>query len=766
MSETQTAPVDTVTIEIDGVEMEAPKGSMIIEAADKVGIEIPRFCYHKKLSIAANCRMCLVDVEKAPKPLPACATPVMDGMKVYTQSKRALDAQHGIMEFLLINHPLDCPICDQGGECELQDQAMGYGRSVSRFTERKRVVADEDLGSLVATDMTRCIHCTRCVRFLDEIAGTNELGGMGRGETTKIATFIGRSIDSELSGNIIDLCPVGALTNKPFRFRARAWELKSRKTIATHDPLHSNLHTHTRRGEILRTVPRDNEAINEAWLSDRDRYSHTGLAAEDRAGTPMIKQDGVWKFVEWPVALQVAAKELGAQSGSDIGWLLSGRASNEELYLAQKLARAMGSVSIDHRTRQLDLSAQPAPRWESPVETLGSADAIMLVGTHVRHEVPLLGHKVRQAWRNGASIVGLNALSYENHFDMAEDLVAAPSQWLDRLQAMPDQEGSPVAVLKAAAQPVVLVGSLAMRHPQAAAIREACARIAELTGAALCEIPDQPNGIGAIRMGATPGRGPGGHKREDGLNSLAMLEQPQRAYVLYDLEPSVDCAFGAAATQALGQAEAVIYLGGYASEEIRDVADVILPLAVHPEIDGTFTNLEGREQTVAPAARPPGQASAGWKVLRVLANELGLGGFDYTNIGQVRKELQAEIEVAEGQALSAEHPDSRAISFDGEGLERISEVPIYSCDPVVRRAQALQDTKHGAAAIATLNEEDAAQLELHSGDQVRIAGRQGALVIACEVSAQIPKGCVQLPSGVADTSDLGSQDVKLSVEKV
>lgn len=766
MSETQTAPVDTVTIEIDGVEMEAPKGSMIIEAADKVGIEIPRFCYHKKLSIAANCRMCLVDVEKAPKPLPACATPVMDGMKVYTQSKRAQDAQHGIMEFLLINHPLDCPICDQGGECELQDQAMGYGRSVSRFTERKRVVADEDLGSLIATEMTRCIHCTRCVRFLDEIAGTNELGGMGRGESTKIATFIGRSIDSELSGNIIDLCPVGALTNKPFRFRARAWELKSNKTIATHDPLHSNLHTHTRRGEVLRTVPRDNEAINEAWLSDRDRYSLEGLAAEDRAGTPMIKQDGVWKFVEWPVAIQAAAKELGAQSGGDIGWLLSGRASNEELYLAQKLARAMGSVSIDHRLRQLDLSAQPAPRWGAPVESLGQADAIMLVGTHIRHEVPLLGHKVRQAWRQGAKIVGLNAQTYKNHFDMAEDVVAPPSAWLNLLEAMPEQDASPVSVLKGAERPVILVGSLVMRHPQAGALREVCARIAEQTGAALCEIPDQPNGVGAIKVGATPGRGPGGHKRDDGLDAMAMLEQPQRAYVIYDLEPSLDCAFGSTAAQALSQAEAVVYLGGFASEEIRDVADVILPLAIHPEIDGTFVNLEGLEQTTSPAARAPGQASAGWKVLRVLANELGLGGFDYTNIGQVRKELQAEIEVADSQALSAEHPDTRSVSFAGEGLERISEVPIYSCDAVVRRAQALQDTKHGAAAAVTLNPEDAAPLEVAGGDEVRVTGQQGSLVLACNVSEDVPAGCVLMPSGVAGTSDLGCQDLKLLVEKV
>lgn len=765
MSETQTAPVDTVTIEIDGVEMEAPKGSMIIEATDKVGIEIPRFCYHKKLSIAANCRMCLVDVEKAPKPLPACATPVMDGMKVYTQSKRALDAQHGIMEFLLINHPLDCPICDQGGECELQDQAMGYGRSVSRFSERKRVVADEDLGSLVATEMTRCIHCTRCVRFLDEIAGTNELGGMGRGEATKIATFIGRSIDSELSGNIIDLCPVGALTNKPFRFRARAWELKSRKTIATHDPLHSNLHTHTRRGEIMRTVPRDNEAINEAWLADRDRFSHEGLNAEDRAGTPMIKQDGVWKFVEWPVAISAAAKELGAQSGKDIGWMLSGRASNEELYLAQKLARAMKSVNIDHRTRQLDMSAQPLPRWELPVQDLGSADAILLVGTRIRHEVPLLGHKVRQAWRNGASIVGLNAQKYANHFSMDEDIVAAPSQWLGMLEAMSEQAESPLSALKSAQRPVVLVGSLAMRHPQAGELRRACARIAELTGASLCEIPDQPNGLGAHSAGALPGRGTGGHQREDGLDARAMLEQPQRAYVLYDIEPSLDCSFGAVAHQALGQAESVIYLGGYASEEIRDVADVILPLAIHPEIDGTFTNLEGHTQSVEPAAHAPGQASAGWKVLRVLANELGLSGFDYTNITQVRRELEAEIGVAEPQTLSAE-PAAEALNFDAEGLERISDVPIYSTDPVVRRAQALQDTKHGATAVATLNPEDAARLELEAGDRIRVSGRLGAPVLQSNLSDDIPAGCILIPSGVTGASELGSQDLKLAVEKV
>jgi NADH-quinone oxidoreductase subunit G len=394
--------VETVSIEVDGIAMEVPKDSMIIEATDKAGIEIPRFCYHEKLSIAANCRMCLVDVEKAPKPLPACATPVMDGMKVFTKSRRAIDAQHGVMEFLLINHPLDCPICDQGGECELQDQAMGYGRSVSRFTERKRVVKDKNVGPLVQTDMTRCIHCTRCVRFLDEIAGTSEMGGTGRGDRTEIGTCIEKSIDSELSGNVIDLCPVGALTNKPFRFSARAWELMARPSQAAHDAVCSNLYYHSRQGRILRSVPRNNENRNETWISDRDRYSHFGLYAEDRALEPSVKIDGQWRPASWDEAMGIAAEAL-REAGTSLNVLMSSSSTTEEYFLGQRLTRALGSVNIDHRLREQDFSddaARPtAPSFQMPLARIQDADRVLLLGSNVRHEAPILGHRVRKAWR-------------------------------------------------------------------------------------------------------------------------------------------------------------------------------------------------------------------------------------------------------------------------------------------------------------------------------------------------------------------------------
>ena len=428
--------VDMVNIEVDGVAMQAPKNSMIIEATDRAGIDVPRFCYHRKLTIAANCRMCLVDVEKAPKPMPACATPVMDGMKIYTQSRRAVDAQHGVMEFLLINHPLDCPICDQGGECELQDLAMGYGRSISRFSERKRVVKDKNAGPLIQTDMTRCIHCTRCVRFLEEIAGTSEMGGSGRGDRLEIGTCIEKSIDSELSGNIIDVCPVGALTNKPFRFSARAWELVAQPSVATHDGLGSTLHYHNRRGEILRAVPADNEAVNETWLSDRDRFSHFGLYAEDRVREPMVKENGEWRSVSWEEAIAATAtalKSVVEEHGADeLGVLMSPGALTEEYYLAQSMVRALGCGNIDHRLREIDFAddnAQPTtPQFGASPAEMEQASSILLIGSNIRHEAPILGHRVRKAWLAGAGISAINPIDFDFHFKLKNKQIVAPAE--------------------------------------------------------------------------------------------------------------------------------------------------------------------------------------------------------------------------------------------------------------------------------------------------------------------------------------------------
>ena len=427
-------PPDHVTVFIDGVEMAAPKGSMIIHAADKAGIPIPRFCYHDKLAIAANCRMCLVDVEKMGKPAPACATPVMDGMQVRTRSDKALKAQRNVMEFLLINHPLDCPICDQGGECELQDLSLGYGRSVSRFSERKRVVADEDMGPLVATDMTRCIQCTRCIRFTAEVAGTYELGGMMRGENLQIGTYDGKPLTTELSGNVIDVCPVGALTNKVFRFRARPWELVARESLGYHDALGSNLFLHVRRGDVLRTVPRDNEDVNECWLSDRDRYSHQGLYADDRATRPMIRvarngDEGDWREASWDEALQKAATILRDNGADKLGILAHPATSNEEGELLARLAEALGTGNLDHRIAQQDLSdGAIAEAFAMPVAAIEQADAIVIVGSNLRHELPLVHARVRKAQLRGAKVHVVNPVDFDFTFETTSRQVVAPSQ--------------------------------------------------------------------------------------------------------------------------------------------------------------------------------------------------------------------------------------------------------------------------------------------------------------------------------------------------
>ena len=378
---------DNFKIEVNGVEFEASPGQMIIEVTDAADIYVPRFCYHRKLSVAANCRMCLVEVEKAPKPLPACATPVADGMKVFTKSALAISAQKAVMEFLLINHPLDCPICDQGGECELQDIAMGYGGGISRFNERKRVVKDKDLGPLISTDMTRCIHCTRCVRFGQEIAGIQELGTIGRGENTEISTYIESSVDHELSGNIIDVCPVGALNNKPYRFSARAWEMAQFPTVSPHDCAGSNINAHVMQGKLKRVVPRVNESINETWIADRDRFSCEAVYADDRLETPMVRIEGEWRECGWDEALEVAARGLQSVDGN-LAALVSPSATTEEGYLAARLVRHLGSGNLDHRLRRRDFRQQnldPVFPWLGmPIEDVEQLQSILVVGSNLR----------------------------------------------------------------------------------------------------------------------------------------------------------------------------------------------------------------------------------------------------------------------------------------------------------------------------------------------------------------------------------------------
>jgi NADH-quinone oxidoreductase subunit G len=776
-------PPDHVTIDIDGKSMVVPKGSMIIAAADKAGIAIPRFCYHEKLAIAANCRMCMVEVEMGgkpmPKPQPACATPVADGMKIMTQSQRALSAQRNVMEFLLINHPLDCPICDQGGECELQDLSMGYGRSVSRFVERKRVIPDEDLGSLVETEMTRCIQCTRCVRFMAEIAGTYELGGMERGENLQIGTYVGKPLMSELSGNVIDICPVGALTNKPFRFRARAWELIARESIGYHDALGANLWLHTHRGEALRAVPRDNESVNECWLSDRDRYSCDGLRAPDRATKPLVKKNGAWIETNWSEAIRVASEALKSVRAGEIGALVHPATSNEEGHLVAKLVRALESEHVDHRLRQLDFADGAVARpFAMPIADIEKANAIVLVGCDPRSEMPLLGARIRKAMKRGAKVHVIGSVDFELEADVSlpGKRIVTPSALARRLldlakaandaghlpeshdlagaisgRAADDASRNLLKLLADAPSSVVIVGEGATMHPQASAIRAAAEFVAKVTDSAYDEIPLGANAIGLAQVGALP------HGNAGGLDARAMLREPRQAYVLYGAEPPEDFGDGALVLDALSKASVVAF-AHYLSEPLKRVASVILPIGLVPEIDATLVNVNGAVQTVAPATKLPGDARPGWKVLRALGAALALNGFEFTEIAEVRAAIAKDhgiTKVAQKGAIA------KTAATSGGKFERIATTAIYRGDSVLRRTPSLQAHPLTRGARATLNPEDALALGIGHGANARV----GSATLPVDISRRVPKGAVCIEAGYAETAMLPPYGAALDITK-
>ncbi|TWI04689.1 NADH-quinone oxidoreductase subunit G [Luteimonas cucumeris] len=731
-------PPDHVTVFIDGVELAAPKGSMIIQAADKAGIPIPRFCYHDKLAIAANCRMCLVEVEKMPKPAPACATPVMDGMKIATRSDKALKSQRNVMEFLLINHPLDCPICDQGGECELQDLSLGYGRSISRFQERKRVVADEDLGPLVATEMTRCIQCTRCVRFTAEIAGTYELGGMQRGENLEIGTYDGKPLTTELSGNVIDVCPVGALTNKVFRFRARPWELIAKESLGFHDALGSNLYFHARRGDVMRAVPRDNEAVNECWLSDRDRYSHQGLYADDRATRPMLKENGEWRDASWDEALARAAKILRDNAADDLGMLVHPATSNEEGALLARLADALGSGNLDHRIAQQDLSdGATAEVFGMPVAEIEKASAVLIVGSNLRHELPLLHARLRKAWRNGAKIYAVNPVDFDVAFDLAGKSIVPPS----RIAAELADAGLKQLLSDAAGSVAIIVGAVAENGAHASAIRTAARSLAQVTGARLCRIPQGANALGLARHGVLP----------VSRDAKAVFEQPRSAYVVYGIEPGLDFADQATAMKTLGDAQVVAF-SHFACKSTRAVADVILPIGLLPEIDATLTNLDGRDQIAVPAGKLPDEARAGWRVLRALGAELKAAGFEFTDLAGLRAGIvPRNVVVATSKAPST-----------GDGLEIAASQAIYRVDGITRRAQALQSHPLTVGPRATLHPDDARAHGLEEGAMAKLDNGRGVATLQVSVSDKVAAGSVWVETGYGATSPLVVASVKVA----
>ena len=776
-----------VEIEIDGKKVEVQEGSMIMEAANKVGTYIPHFCYHKKLSIAANCRMCLVEVEKAPKPLPACATPVTNGMIVRSASDKAIKAQKSVMEFLLINHPLDCPICDQGGECQLQDLAVGYGPSASRYEEEKRVVAPKDAGPLISMrEMARCIHCTRCVRFGQEVAGVMEFGMLNRGEHSEITTFVGNSVDSELSGNMIDLCPVGALTSKPFRYTARTWELSRRKSVSPHDGLGSNLIVQVRGSKVMRVLPLENEEINECWLSDKDRFSYEGLDSPDRLTVPMIKQGGQWQETDWQTALEYVAhglKNIRHEHGADaISALAAPYSTVEELSLLQKMVRGLGSDNVDFRLRQSDFSmdGKIVPWLGMSIVEFGELKHAFVIGSFLRKDHPLLAARLRHAAKRGSKVSVLHATDDELLLPIASKMIAAPSDWLAALSEViaavalqkgisapqgfegirPSDAAKQIAAnLLSGEQHGVVLGNAAAQHPQAAEIHAAAQWIAQATDAKFGYLTEAANTIGGYIANATPGKG---------ANALQMFAQPRKAYVLLHAEPELDCYDPQLARAALDQAEMVVALTPY--KHGTEYADVLLPVAPFSETAGTFINCEGRVQGFNGTVKPLGETRPAWKVLRVLGNLLGLSGFNYETSEEIRAEVLGSKNAAEcnvsARLNNILNVAPQATGWASHGLiERVADVPIYFSDAIVRRSGPLQLTSDAKAPKASLSPALAEQLGVGEEEQVKVTQDQGTAVLAVTIDPSLPRNVVRIATAHPSTASLGGMFGAISVEK-
>jgi len=772
-----------VELEIDGKKVEVAEGSLVMEAARKLGTYIPHFCYHRKLSIAANCRMCLVEVEKAPKALPACATPVTPGMKVFTNSEKAVKAQKSVMEFLLINHPLDCPICDQGGECQLQDLAVGYGASESRYKEEKRVVFHKNVGPLISMEeMTRCIHCTRCVRFGQEVAGVMELGMLNRGEHSEITTFVGQTVDSELSGNMIDLCPVGALTSKPFRYSARTWELARRKSVSPHDGLGANLVIQTKNQRVMRVLPLENEEINECWLSDKDRFAYEGLNSPDRLVRPLLKQGGEWMETDWQTALEYVANGLASikrDHGADqIAALASPHSTLEELYLLGKLVRGLGSDNIDFRLRQTDFSAalKGTPWLGMPVADVTTLQRVLVIGSSLRKDHPLLASRLRQAGKKGARLTVLGA-GGEDLLMPATRIDVAPSAWTAALAGV----ARAVASAKGVAAPAgtdgfdggdaaaklaeallsgerraVFLGNEAVRHPQFSALHALAQWIATETGATLGFLTEAANPVGGYIAGALPQQG--------GANAQAMLDTPRKAYIVLNAEPEFDTADARKALAALNQAGTVVVLSPFRSEAAMQYADVILPVTPFTETAGTFVNAEGTPQSFNGVVRALGESRPGWKVLRVLGNLLDVPGFDFDTAEAVREEVLAKP-VAPQLNNTTDAP-IRVTAAAVNGIERIADVPIYHADPIVRRADSLQLTAAARRAMqVALSSDLFDKLGVQVGDPVRVTQGEGSVVLPAALEITLPANTVRVPAATVAAATLGALYGNVTVEK-
>ncbi|MCD5326590.1 NADH-quinone oxidoreductase subunit NuoG [Chromobacterium piscinae] len=759
-------------IEIDGKKLTVPQGSTVIEAAHSVGTYIPHFCYHKKLSIAANCRMCLVEVEKAPKPLPACATPVTDGMKVHTASPLAKKAQQGVMEFLLINHPLDCPICDQGGECQLQDLAVGYGNSTSRYEEDKRVVVGKDMGPLVsAEEMSRCIHCTRCVRFTEEVGGFQEIGMANRSEFSEILPFLGKTVDSEISGNVIDLCPVGALTSKPFRYSTRAWELSRRKSVSPHDGLGSNLVVQVKSNEVMRVLPLENEAINECWIADRDRFSYEGLNSAERLQKPMIKFDGKWHETDWETALNYVVKGLNgvsADHGKDaIGFLLNPHSTTEELHLAQKLARAFGVNAVDYRLRRSDFSADSAKQgaeWlGSTIAELADAKSVLAVGASLRKEQPLLASRLRASVKKGAELNIIHVADDNLLTKINGKLIVSPLALVNALS----QVLKAVAEIKSGSSEIdlasvevsaqarviaesltgaetasVVLGNVAQHHPAYGQLLSLTQEISRLSGARFGILAEAANSVGAELVGALP---------KTGDNAAAMIAKPKKAYFLLNTEVEFDSYNPQAAVAAMKQAATVIALTAYKGQGLLDYADVLLPIAPFSETAGSFVNMEGKLQTFNGVVKPLGETRPAWKVLRVLGNMLSLSGFEQNSAEEVRGEF-GDLAAKLNNALSKVAANPAASS----GIVRVGEVPMYQADAICRRAPSLQQTNEAkGAAVVRAHSSLLAKLGVAAGSTALLKQGEGEARVSVEADDSLPADVVRVAAAHASTLALG-----------
>ena len=769
-----------VEIELDGKLVEVPQGSMVMHAANKIGTYVPHFCYHKKLSIAANCRMCLVEVEKAPKPLPACATPATQGMKVFTHSAKAVEAQRSVMEFLLINHPLDCPICDQGGECQLQDLAVGYGKSNSRYDEEKRVVFHKNVGPLISMqEMTRCIHCTRCVRFGQEVAGVMELGMINRGEHSEISTFVGQTVDSELSGNMIDICPVGALTSKPFRYAARTWELGRKRSISPHDSLGANTTVQTKANKVMRVLALENEAINECWISDRDRFSYEGLNSPDRITTPMVKQGGQWLETDWQSALDYVAhslKTIASESGAQaIGALAHPISSSEELHLLQKMIRGLGSNQVETRLHQTDIKSSAVAPWLGmPVNKLNELDRLLVIGSFLRKDQPVIAARIRTAAKRGLQVMRVDA-GGDDWLIPSGGISAAPSAWLNTLSevalaiAKAKSVSAPAGTFNLSITPAaqkiadallsgettaVLLGSAAIAHHHASDLHVMAQFIAEQSGSTLGFLPVGGNAVGASLVNA------------NGAGVESVLSGDRRAVILMNIEPDRDLPNPTVTRAALSKANTVIALSAYRSADLLDAADVILPISTFSETVSTFVNLEGRVQTVQPSVKPLGDSRPGWKVLRVLGGLLGLDGFLFNLPEEVLGEALPENYCTRlsNASVSSSIANGNLAPFDG--LERLSDVNIYAGDQIVRRAPALQltrDAKRGNQ--VGLGQKLFSDLGLKDGDIVRVTQNAHSVDMPATLETNLAPSVVRISAGTLASANLGAMFGPVTVNK-